>query len=105
MDPPTSGLGTAIHDQARNRVELVAEVEANRPDGRLVAKPGTDGVPQIVQMELGAAGPHVSRVEKDHAAKLAPDDGSRLLRESKQAVAADGQSRAAQRADLIASPS
>ena len=46
-----SGFRLAVHQQVRNRVELIAEVEAHRPDRRVVAQARPDVDAQAVALE------------------------------------------------------
>src|SRR6185312_7979891 len=101
---PPSRLGFAVHEQSRDRVELVADVEAKRTDGRLVAEAGADGAAQIVQFDLPAVRPDVAGVEEQDRAEAAADPLAAFEAVLEHAVAADRQARFAQRAELVAPP-
>ena len=55
VDADAALLRFAVDQQAFDRVELVADVEARRPDGRLVAEARTNGVAQIAEVEVLAS--------------------------------------------------
>src|SRR5256885_16326711 len=74
MNAPAARLLLAVHDQPRDWVELIAEVEADRTDRRLVAKAGADRVTEIAQIEAERIGPDVAGVEEQHAAEVAAQD-------------------------------
>src|SRR5258707_881720 len=97
-------LRAAVHEQARNRIQLIAEVEPDRSDRRLVTQSGTDRVLQVVKVDAPRPGPHVPGIEKEHAAEVAVQDRPQLLAEPEHAVAADRLTRD-ERADLVPSPS
>src|SRR5689334_509698 len=105
MHPPPAGLRLAVDLQAGNRIQLIAEVEADRSDRRLVAEPGADRVAEIAQHEAHRLRPDVAAVEEQDAAEIAVQPRAQLLAEREHAVAADREPRFAQRAHLEASPS
>src|SRR6266853_4629077 len=49
---------------ARLRVELEAEVEPKRPDGRLVAEAEPGGRPHLGEIEVGGMGEHVTKIDE-----------------------------------------
>ena len=51
VHPPAPRLRRAVDQQPRDRIQLIAEVEADRADRRLVAQAGADGVAQVVETE------------------------------------------------------
>ena len=104
MDTPASRFGLAVDRQARNLTELKSDVEADRPDRRLVAEARADGVVQIAETNTPGIRPDVAAVEKQHAAEIADERRPQLGREREHAVAADRQPRFAERAHLVASP-
>src|SRR5204862_506028 len=104
MHAPAARLLVAVHQQARNRIELPADVEANRTDRRRVSQARTDGVPQIPELNRAGLRPHVAGVEEKHRAEAAAQRRADLLAQPDHAVAADRQTRAAERAHLIPSP-
>src|SRR5689334_7748999 len=104
MDAPAAEILLAVDDQPGNRIELVPEIEADRPDRRLVAEPGPDGVPEIPEVDRPRISPDVARVEEQHAAKVAAQRRAQLLAPREHAVAAERQS-VLERADLVAAPS
>ena len=86
-------------------IELVAEVEADRADRRLIAQARADRVAQIAEVHAPRVGPHVAAVEKQHGAQFAAQLRAQLLAERQHAVAADRQPRVAERADFVPPPS
>src|SRR5262245_15715334 len=105
VNAPAAIARFAVHEQTGNRVELVAEVEAERTDRRLVAQPRSDRVAKIVELDPERLCPDVAGIEEEHGAEAAAERGAKLLAEQEHAVAADRQSRSAERAHLVASPS
>ena len=97
-------LRLAVHEQGGKRIELVAEVEADGSDGRLIAEAGTHRVTQVVQPEAERVCPHVATVDERDAAEVTAKGRTHLCAERQQAVAADRQPRRAQRAHLVPSP-
>ena len=79
----------AVHEQARNRVELPADVEANGTDRRVVAQTRPHVVAQVVQVEVPRVGPDVAAVEEQHGGEVADEREPDLGREVHEAVAAD----------------
>src|SRR5665213_3771634 len=104
MDAPVARLGLAVHEQAGDVVELVAEVESNRANGRLIPKAGADVIPQIAEVHRRAVGPYISGVGEDHTAEISADHGAHFLAHGDQTVAAERNPRVADRAHLVASP-
>src|SRR5262245_9589460 len=70
---PAAVVRLAVDHEVRNRIELIAVVEANRADWRHIAKAGSDRVAQIVQLPAERLRPHVAGVHEDHAAEVAVD--------------------------------
>src|SRR5262249_20229732 len=103
MEAPPPEVRLAVDDEIRRRVELVAEVEADRPDRRLVPQAWADRVPQIAQVEAEGIGPDVPRVEEQHAAEVAANHRPQLFAPAEHAVAADRQA-VAERAHLVPPP-
>src|SRR5262245_48657659 len=103
MNAPPPRVGVAVDDEPRNRVELIAEVEANRTDRRLVAQPRADGVAEIGEVEAPGIRPDVADVEEQHAAQLAAQRRAHFLAPRQHAVAAEREA-VGERADLVASP-
>src|SRR5205823_11980053 len=85
-------------------VQLIAEVEADRSDRRLVAQTGADRVAQIAQHEGHRLRPDVAAVEEEHAAQVAVQPRAQLLAEREHAVSADRLPRFAERAHLVTPP-
>src|SRR6266850_4064740 len=81
VNPPPARLRLAVHQQGGNRIELVAHVEAHGADRRLIAKPGTHRVAQVVQLEAQRVRPHVAAVEKQDASEVATNDRAHLFTE------------------------
>src|SRR5262249_2163037 len=105
VDPPPPRLRFAVHPQIGVRIQLVTEVESNRSDRRLISQTGADGVAQVVQSNVPRFRQNVAPVQKEDAAEFSAERPTQLGREGKHAVAACGQTRFCQRADLIAPPS
>src|SRR5687768_15250754 len=101
-EPPR--LLPAVHHQARNSIDLVPEIGANRADWRLVAQPGADVVAQIVEGEIPWVGPDIAGVEEQHHAETAPHVRAHFCRHVQEGVAADRQAVAAQGRHLVPSP-
>ena len=55
-------LGLAVDEQPGDRIELVAEIDADRADRRQVAQARTDVVAQVVQVEVPRVVPDVAGV-------------------------------------------
>src|SRR5262245_19398248 len=104
MDAPAAALGFAVDDQSGNGIELVPVVESRRPDRRLIAKAGADGVPQIVERDRVGVGPHVAGIEEHDGAELSADDKAPFGGRREHAVASDWQARRAERAHLVYAP-
>src|SRR5438477_4113610 len=103
MNAPTALLGGAVHDQAVNRIELVAEVKAHRTDGRPIAQTSAEGVAEILQVDGAGARPDVAGVHERHAAESATKGRAQFRAGGQQAVAADRQA-LYERAHFVAAP-
>src|SRR5262245_59450068 len=88
VEPPAACLRLAVHEQTWDRVELVADVEANRPNRRLISKTGAYGVAEIVEHDAAGILPDVSRVHEQHHAEPAVQRHASFLADEKHAVAA-----------------
>src|SRR5580693_6369576 len=64
---PLARLQHAVYQQPGNGIQLIPEVEADGPDRRGIPQPGSDRVPQIVQVDAPRSGPDVARIEKGDA--------------------------------------
>src|SRR5262249_1595095 len=73
---------------ARLPIDLRADVEAQRPDRRLVAQPGADRRPQLAEADVGGAREHVAGIDEADDAEAAGDGDAQLGVEQRQAVAA-----------------
>lgn len=51
MNPPMARLWLAVHDEGGFWIELIPEIETERPERRLIAEPGTDVVSKISQVD------------------------------------------------------
>src|SRR5262245_38422606 len=89
MDAPAPFLRRAVDEEAVDPIELIAEVEADGADRRLVAESRADRVPQIAGPDVPRSRPDVAGVEEEHAAEVAGEHGAELLAEREHAVAAD----------------
>src|SRR5262249_52075104 len=103
VDPPAARLRAAVDQQSRNRIELVAEVEADRTDRCLIAKPRAHRVAQVAEVETTGIGPDVARVYEEHAAEAALEVEADFLGPGEHAVAADRHA-VAERAHFVAAP-
>src|ERR1700682_1391511 len=104
VNAPATCLGRAVHEQAINRIELVAEVEAYRTDGRPIAQANADRVAKILHVDGSGGRPDVAGVHERHAAEGATKRGAQLGAGGQQAVAADRQT-LLERAHFVAAPS
>ena len=52
MNAPAAALRRCVDEQARDRIQLVADVHADGPDRRVVAQPRPDVVAKIVQSQI-----------------------------------------------------
>src|SRR5207247_2204352 len=86
-------LRVSVHEQAGNRIELIAHVDAHGANRRLIPESGTDRVPQLAQLEGPRIGPHVAGVDEQHAAEVATQHRAQLRAERQHAVAADREAR------------
>src|SRR5437899_4324714 len=103
MNAPAALLGSAVHDQAVNRIELVAEVEAHRTDGRPIAQASAESVAEILQVDGAGARPDVAGVHERDAAEGATKRRAQFRAGGQQAVAPDRQA-LDERAHLVAAP-
>ena len=98
-------FGSPFTMQARNRIELPADVEANRTDRRVVAETRPHVVAQVVQVEVPRVGPDVAAVEEQHARRSCRPSGNRTSVEKFTKVCPPmGSALAAQRRHLVAAP-
>src|SRR5215475_4089828 len=104
VDPPSPRLRLAVDDQTRNRIELIAPVEADGANRRLIAEARADVVPEIVETDPPRFRPHVARIEECDGAEITFEMGPQFGRKEEQAVAANRLPGRAERADLEASP-
>src|SRR5206468_10958284 len=104
MEPPASSLWRAVHQQAVDGIDLVADIEADRANRRRVTQPGANRVPEIAQREPARALPHVAAVQKQDAAEFAAQRRPDFFAEREHAVAANRQARSAERAHFVAAP-
>src|SRR4051812_25770349 len=104
MNAPMALFRSAVDDQPRDRIELVAEVESHGTDRRLVAEPGARRIVQIVQSHAPVFCPHVAAVHEHDPPEAAVQGTAQLGTEREHRVAADRQPRAAERAHFVAAP-
>src|SRR3954463_12592822 len=88
VDAPVPLFRLAVHHETRDRIQLVAEVEADRSDRRLVPQPRTDGVAEVVEVNRPSLLPHVAAVEEQYAAHIAGQIRAELRAEREQRIAA-----------------
>src|SRR5205823_3554352 len=88
MNPPPPRLRRAVDEQAGNRIELIADIEAHRTNRRLIPEAGTDCVAQIAERYVSWSGPDVAGVDKDDAAPVAAEHGAQFRARRQRAVAA-----------------
>src|SRR5262245_34278561 len=103
MNPPVAIGRLTVDEQPRNRIELIAVVETERTDRRLVAKASANRIAEVAELEVEWVVPHVAAVEKDDDAEIPADCGPQLFVERQHAVAAHRQP-FDQRTDLEPSP-
>src|SRR5215218_9466186 len=72
MEAESPRLGLAVHEQSVNRIELIAEVGADRSDRRVVTQSRTGVVAHVVQVEVPGVGPDIPAVDEQHRAEIAP---------------------------------
>src|SRR5687768_3173539 len=77
-DPPL--LRLSVHEQALDRVQLVADVQARGANGRHVTQPGTGGVLQVAGVDAPRVGPDVAVIEERHRPELAEQRDAYLRR-------------------------
>src|SRR4051812_22818465 len=100
MHAPPPRLRVAVDEKSGNRIELVADVEAQRPDRCLIAQAGAHGAAEVVELQAPAVRPDVARVEKQDAAEAAVDARARFQAVLEHAVAADREAGVAEWADF-----
>src|SRR5947207_4754601 len=103
VEPPPPLLRLSVDDEARDRIQLIADIEADRTDRCLVAQTRPDGIAKIAEREAARLLPYVAAVEKQNAAQIPAQHGTDFLAERQHAVAANRQP-FGQRADFVASP-
>src|SRR5439155_27292298 len=89
VEPPASSLWRAVHQQAVDGIDLVADIEADRANRRRVTQPGANRVPEIAQREPARALPHVAAVQKQDAAEFAAQRRPDFFAEREHAVPAN----------------
>src|ERR1051326_1663725 len=89
VEPELPGLGFTVDDQARNRIQLVAEVRPQRSDWRHVAETRADVVAQLIEIEVPRVLPDVAGVGEEHRAEAAAQRHAQLGRALEHRVAAD----------------
>src|SRR5262245_10919975 len=103
MNSPVTIRWLTVHQQPRNRIELIAVVESEGPDRSLIAQADADRVAEVAEIERERLVPDVAAVEENHAAEIAVNRRAQFFGEREHAVAADRQS-FDERADLVAAP-
>src|SRR5688572_4700244 len=106
METEAPGLRLAVHQQSGERIQLVAEVHADRTDRCPVAQAGTDVVAPagVVAYVTAAVRPDDAAVDKGDTGEAAPDRRPQFRRESGELRAADRQPGPAQRRHFEAAP-
>src|SRR5690606_3497487 len=104
VDAPAPLLRLAVHEQIRDRVHLIAEIDTSRADRRQVSKPRTHRHAQIAEIEVPRLRPDVAVVDEADGADPVGDRHAHLARPFEHREAADREAEAAQRAHLVASP-
>src|SRR5439155_22898923 len=105
MEAPPSCLWRGADQQTRNGIELVADVESKRTDRRLITESRADRITEIAELECERIGPDVAGIEKHDGAPIAAQRAAKLFAHQEHAVAAQRQSRSAERTHLVPSPS
>src|SRR5262245_50129810 len=103
MQSPESVFRLAVHQQAIDPRELLADIEAKRPDRRLVAHAKSGRVFEIARVDAPLLFPDVASVQEEHRAEVAADNRSQLGAERHQRVAAN-RIPVAERPDLVTAP-
>jgi hypothetical protein len=102
--PPLPSLRHPFDRETWDRVDLVAHVESQRPNGRPVSHTTANRIPQTGHLEEPVLGPHVSTVDKQDASQSAerfPHFGA----ERQQRVASHRKTGFRERAHLEPTPS
>src|SRR5262245_57519257 len=73
MHAPAARLGLTVHQQSGDWRQLVAVVEADRPDRGEIPQPEARIRPQRVELERARLGPGVAGVDEDDATQFSPD--------------------------------
>src|SRR5439155_25644578 len=84
--------------------QLVADVETDWTNRRQVPESRPYRVPQVVQVVLPVAGPHVAAVDEQDGAQASMQRQPRFRAEREHAVSADRRAFSAERADFVPSP-
>ena len=78
MDAPPPPLRLAVDEKPGNRIQLIAEVKADRPDWCLIPQPETGRVAQVAQVSVGKLRPDIPSVKKDDASDISGEPDARL---------------------------
>ena len=76
----------AVNQQSFDPVELLPEVEPDRADRGLVPQAYSRGHADIGGDDLPFVGPDVARVDEQHAAQFAPQQGAELRVQRQETV-------------------
>src|SRR5581483_5914290 len=71
---------------------------------RLIPQPGADGVTQIAELKAPRVRPDVAAIQEQHAAEVSADWRTQFGRQREHAVAANRQSRLAERTHVVPAP-
>ena len=73
MNAPPATLRLAVDQKSRDRIELIAQVEADWTDRCPIPKPGPCGVAQVAEIGVGDVLPDVAAVKKEDSADAAAE--------------------------------
>src|SRR5262249_19708308 len=103
VNAPAAEVRLAVDEQFRRRIQLIPEVEADRPDRRLVSQAGADRGADVAEPEAQGFLPHVAGVHEQHRTEIAVDAGANFLAPREHRVAADRKA-VDERAHLVPAP-
>src|SRR5438552_19096047 len=89
VESPPPLLRLSVDQETWNRVQLIADVEADRTDRRLVSQPGTDGVTETAHTQPARIRPYVPAIHPQHAAPCPTKHLADMLTEPHHPAAAD----------------
>src|SRR6185503_2864827 len=103
VNAPRARLRFAVHLQVRDPIELIAEIDARRTDRREISETGACGVDES-RRHVERPVRHVAEIEEGDASELADQRLADFGRSFQHRQPSDRQAKAAEGADLEASP-